>query len=67
MGEYATYIQYDPEDKIYVASVPELKGCTAHGETRQKALEELEIAKELWIETALVEGEERPKPMMVMA
>lgn len=67
MKEYATYIQFDPEDNIFVASVPELKGCTAHGETRQKALEELEIAKELWIETAIEEGVELPEPMMVTA
>ena len=67
MKECATYIQYDPEDNIFVASVPELKGCTAHGETRQKALEELEIAKELWIETAIEEGVELPEPMMVTA
>lgn len=24
---------YDPQDNIYVASIPELQGCMVHGET----------------------------------
>ena len=34
----------------------------AHGETKEQALKEIDIAKELWIETALEDGEEIPQP-----
>lgn len=62
MAEYSIFIQYDANDKIYVASVPELPGCMAHGSTKEQALREIEIAKELWIETALEDGQSIPKP-----
>ena len=62
MGEYSVFIQYDVTDKIYIASIPELPGCMAHGETREKAMKELEIAKELWIESALEDGKSIPEP-----
>lgn len=53
-------MQYDPQDKIDVASIPELQRCMVHGETKEEALKEIEIAKELWIETVLEDGEEIP-------
>lgn len=65
MHKYSVLIQYDPQDKIYVASVPELQGCMAHGETKEKALKEIEIAKELWIETAKEEGLPIPEPAFI--
>lgn len=62
MVEYSIFIKYDPSDQIFVASIPELPGCMAHGKTKEQALKEVEIAKELWIETALEDGEEIPEP-----
>lgn len=62
MAEYSIFIQYDPIDQIFVASIPELPGCMAHGETREQALEEIDIAKNLWIETAKEEGLPVPEP-----
>ncbi len=64
MAEYSIFIQYDPVDKIYVASIPELKGCMAHGETKEQALKEIETAKELWVQTALEDGAEVPQPTL---
>ena len=64
MAEYSIFMQYDPQDKIYVASVPELQGCMAHGETKEEALKEIEIAKELWIETAKEDGLPMPEPAL---
>ena len=64
MAEYSIFMQYDPQDKIYVASVPELQGCMAHGETKEEALKENEIAKELWIETAKEDGLPIPEPAL---
>ncbi len=62
MENYSIFIQYDPVDKIYVASIPELQGCMAHGHTQAEALKEVNTAKELWIETATQLGQEIPKP-----
>lgn len=42
--------------------MPDLTGCTADGKTPEEALKEIEIAKELWIETALEEGKKIPEP-----
>ena len=67
MAEYSIFIQYDKDDKIYIASIPELKGCIAHGQTKEEALREIEIAKNLWIECALEDGEELPEPMLFSA
>ena len=66
MAEYSVFIQYDPIDKIYVASVPELSGCMAHGNTKEQAWREIETAKELWIETALEDGQPVPEPDLLV-
>ncbi len=66
MAEYSIFIKYDPVDKIYVASVPELPGCMAHGDTKEQALKEIETAKELWIETALEDGQPIPEPDLLV-
>ena len=61
--EYSVFIQYDKADNIYIASIPELPGCIAHGDTKEKALAELSIARDLWIETALDVGKDIPEPV----
>ena len=60
--EYTVIIQYDSADKIFVASIPDLSGCMAHGETQAEALQELAVARDLWLETAEEVGKEIPKP-----
>lgn len=62
MSEYSIFMQYDPQDKIYVASVPELPGCMADGKTPEEAVKEAQTVIELWIETALEDGETIPEP-----
>ncbi|RLI77118.1 type II toxin-antitoxin system HicB family antitoxin [Archaeoglobales archaeon] len=61
--KYTIEIFYSEEDEGYIAVVPELPGCSAFGETPEKALEEVKIAIELWLEAARKEGREIPKPM----
>ena len=51
---------YPSEEGGYVAEVPALKGCLAHGETLNETLEELEIVENLWIETAKKYGQPLP-------
>ena len=65
MGRYSVIIKYCNVDNIYVASVPELRGCMAHGNTQTEALKEIQIAMELWIETAKEVGEHIPEPSYI--
>jgi predicted RNase H-like HicB family nuclease len=64
MPQYSVLIQYDGRDNIYVASIPELSGCIAHGKTQEDAMSEIRIALELWMETATETGISIPKPML---
>ena len=59
---YTVLIQYDEVDGIYVASVPELQGCMAHGETQEDALREVGVVLEMWLEEARDMGHQIPKP-----
>ncbi len=67
MSKYSVIISWSEEDNSYIASIPELKGCMADGRTREEALKEIEIAKNLWIECALEDGEEIPEPNLFNA
>ncbi|MCL2398514.1 MAG: type II toxin-antitoxin system HicB family antitoxin [Defluviitaleaceae bacterium] len=62
---YSILIQYDVTDKIYVASVPELKGCMAHGHTREEAMREIQEAGQLQLD--VMQGKEMlaPAPMIL--
>ncbi|MFQ5709794.1 MAG: type II toxin-antitoxin system HicB family antitoxin, partial [bacterium] len=46
----------------YIADVPELPGCMAHGDTYESALTNAKEAIEHWIETAQEFGDSIPKP-----
>ena len=61
--EYTVKIFPDPEgDGDYIAEVEELKGCSAFGQTPEEALQEIEKAMQMWIETAKKHGKPIPKP-----
>ena len=62
--QYSVLIQYDATDGIYVASVPELKGCMAHGYTREEAAKEIQSAMQLHLEVMREKGVAIPSPMM---
>jgi len=64
MPTYSILIQYDDKDKIYVASIPELQGCIAHGKTPELATKEIMIALELWLEVAKENGSDVPLPSL---
>ena len=61
--QYSILIQYDATDRIYIASVPELKGCMAHGHTREEAISEVQEAIILQLETMESMGLLAPMPM----
>ncbi|MDR1703094.1 MAG: type II toxin-antitoxin system HicB family antitoxin [Clostridiales bacterium] len=60
-------IQYDEHDNIYVASIPELRGCIAHGRTQDEAIKEINTALELWLETLREENTHIPKPSVYVS
>jgi predicted RNase H-like HicB family nuclease len=62
MKDYHINIFYSEEDEGYIADIPDLSYCSAFGETPAEALQELEIAKKAWLETAHQQGKPIPLP-----
>ena len=63
MNKYSIEIFFSEEDEGFIAVVPELPGCSAFGSTEEKALKEVMVAIDLWIETARSEEREVPEPL----
>jgi predicted RNase H-like HicB family nuclease len=59
---YEIIIHWNDEDNIFVAEVPELPGCMAHGKDYDDALANIKEAISLWIDTAKKYGDPIPKP-----
>lgn len=62
MPRYEIIIYWSDEDRAFVAEVPELAGCSAHGKSPRKALENAESAIALWLSTARKLRRAIPKP-----
>jgi predicted RNase H-like HicB family nuclease len=62
MQKYEIILYWSSEDKVFVAEVPELPGCMAHGDTQEIALRNINEAIELWIDTAKEFGDLVPEP-----
>ena len=60
--KYEIIIYWSEEDSIYIAEVPELAGCCAHGDSYETALKNVEDAIQLWIDTAKEFGDPVPQP-----
>ena len=62
MRKYGIVIFWSDEDQVFIADVPELPGCMAHGDTPQSALTNALKATELWLDTARELNRDIPKP-----
>lgn len=62
MDRYEIIIFWSNEDNAFVADVPELPGCMAHGNTHEAALAEVKVAISLWLEAAKAAGRTAPSP-----
>lgn len=62
MDHYEVIIYWSEDDGAFVAEVPELPGCMAHGATRQEALANVDEATVLWLDTAREFGHPIPQP-----
>ena len=62
MDKYEIIIYWSDEDAAYVADIPELPGCMAHGDSYESALRNAREAIQLWTETAREFGDPIPDP-----
>lgn len=62
MHRYEIVIYWSNDDNIFVAEVPELPGCIAHGNTEELALKNVKDAIQLWVDTAHEFGDPVPEP-----
>ncbi len=62
MKDYHINVFYSEEDGGYIADLPDLRHCSAFGETPEEALQEVIKAKEAWIESAPANGKPIPSP-----
>ncbi len=62
MKDYHINIFFSEEDEGYIADIPDLKFCSAFGETPEEALRQVQIAKKAWLEAAEAEGKPIPPP-----
>ncbi len=62
MDRYEIIIYWSTEDKAYVAEIPELSGCMAHGKDYESALKNAKEAVRLWLKTAKEFNDPIPEP-----
>ena len=62
MHRYEIIIYWSNEDVAFIAEVPELPGCMAHGDSPEDALKNAQEAIQLWIDTAREFGDLVPEP-----
>ena len=59
---YAMRIDWDPQDRIFVVTVPELAGCMTHGRTYEEAAHNGREAIASWLGSAKRHNEPIPVP-----
>ena len=62
MYKYEIVMYWSTDDNAFVAEVPELPGCMAHGNTQEDALKNINEAMHLWIDTAREHSDPIPEP-----
>ncbi len=63
-NKYLTKIYWSDDDDAYVAEVPALPGCVAHGESYHAAASRIEEAMDLWLESARKHSDKIPEPAL---
>jgi predicted RNase H-like HicB family nuclease len=58
--KYEIIIYWSDEDSVFIAEVPELPGCMAHGDTQESALTNIKDAMRLLIDTSHEFGDPIP-------
>ena len=63
-ARYSLIIEWSDEDRVYIATCPELPGCRTHGATRAEALAKGEEAIEMWLGAGDDLGWPNPAPRL---
>ncbi len=59
---YSLVLEWEPQNSIYVVTVPELHGCVTHGRTYEEAILQAQDAIDSWIGAAQDAGISIPLP-----
>jgi predicted RNase H-like HicB family nuclease len=62
MDKYEIIIYWSSDDGAFIAEIPELPGCMAHGASHEEALGNIKTAIDLWIQTAKEFNDPIPQP-----
>ena len=57
---YRILVEWSDEDQVFVARVPALAGCMAHGPTAERAAREAEVAAGLFLDIMREDGKQPP-------
>lgn len=61
-SRYHINLFWSSEDDCWIADVPDLKPCSAHGDTPEEAIANIQNAIEGWLESASADGLPIPEP-----
>lgn len=62
MTDYHINVFHSAEDGGWIADIPDLRYCSAFGDTPAEAVAEVLVAKDVWLEAARQEGKPIPPP-----
>ena len=62
MFKYEIILYWSNADEAFVAEVPELPGCAAHGDSQENTLKNINQVIAIWIDTAKEAGDPIPEP-----
>lgn len=60
--DYHINVFFSEEDEGYIADIPDLKFCSAFGQTPEEAVREVLLAKTAWLDVARDTGKPIPRP-----
>lgn len=62
--KYAVIVHWSEEDGVFIASILELPGVQAHGDSQEAAVREVFVAAALAVNVLTEDGRPIPKPLM---
>jgi len=60
---YHINLFWSPDDECWIADVPDLRPCSAHGDSREQAVANVKDAIEGWLEVAAERNFPIPEPL----
>ncbi len=60
--KYHINVFWSDEDRCWIADVPDLRTCAAHGDSPEQAVAEVLVALDAWLAVAREHGDPIPEP-----